>query len=94
MTELIELQGIGVGGTVRFNINHLVGYNENELWLLGTNLDLLPGTAIALDKTLKERSGIAFIRVEPVAEEGAKSVDLDDPDFIHSLKQSLREDAV
>lgn len=69
MTELIELQGIGVGGTVRFNINHLVGYNENELWLLGTNLDLLPGTAKALDKLLKERSGCSILRVEPVSEE-------------------------
>lgn len=69
MSELIELEGVGAGGTVRFNLAHLVGYNENELWLLGTNLDLLPGTAKALDKTLKERSGVAFIRVEPAPEE-------------------------
>lgn len=67
--EMIELESVGPTGTVRFNLNHLVGYNENELWLLGERLDLMPGTASALDKVLKEKSGLAFIRVVPVSEE-------------------------
>ena len=62
--ELIEIQGTGAEGVVRFNLAHLVGYNEQELWLLGERLDLIPGTAKALDKVLKERCGVAYIRLE------------------------------
>lgn len=62
--ELIILQGIGDGGTIRLNLNHLVGYNEEQIWLLGEVIEITPGTALALDNLLKHKSGVAFLKVE------------------------------
>lgn len=63
---MIVLEGIGSGGSVRFNLNHLVGYNEQELWLLGQRLELTPGTAPAIDLLLREKSGVSFKKVEAI----------------------------
>lgn len=67
--RMIELQGLGDGGKVRFNLEQLVGYNEQELWLLGQHLTLMPGTALALDTLLKESLNVSFQEVKAVTED-------------------------
>lgn len=67
--DFIELLVAGEGGLLRFNLKHLIGYNETDLYLTGgIRLELREGTATLLDKLLKERSACAFLRVEPNAE--------------------------
>lgn len=68
--EFIVLNGPDTQGPIRFNLHSLICYDDETLYLQGgVVLEISPGTSIALDKTLKERSGCSILRVETIKED-------------------------
>lgn len=53
--NFVELEGVNEGGSVRFNLDYLLAYTEEELWLHGGLVfTITPGTAKAIDDLLEE----------------------------------------
>lgn len=67
--EIIVVAGVNGDSPIRFNLDHLVFYNDQVLFIQGQVIEISPGTSKALDKLLKERVGCALHIVEAIKED-------------------------